>query len=306
MAGCHKSSRYSYAEGAVWNTLYHVTFSGPEHLADSIMPTLDRVARSVSVFDPTSLVSRLNASDSVMADEALRSVFVRSVEVNKESDGMFDPTLSPLISAWGFGKGHRADSDTLRIDSLLRLTGIGRCRINDAGYIVKPCRGMQFNFSALAKGYGCDAVAAMLRRNGVKNYLVEIGGEISCAGVNASGRKWHISIDRPQVEREGVKHESQQVMELTDCGVATSGNYRNFHENSGGALYGHTISAVTGRPVATDVISATVIAPDAMSADAYATSCMALGSRRAAAMLRRLRLKGVLVLRDYSVITIGD
>ncbi len=295
---------YRYCEGAVWNTLYHITFDGPQQLADSVMPVLEEVGRSVSVFDTSSLVSRLNGADSIKTDHHLTKVYLTSLEVNRHSGGVFDPTLSPLITAWGFGKGHAASADTLRLDSLLALTGIARTRLTDAGYIVKPVSGMQFNFSAIAKGYGCDAVAAMLRRNGVRNFLIEIGGEIRCAGVNASGRKWHISIDRPLVEKKGVTHDSQQVLELTDCGLATSGNYRNFHKSADGRLYGHTISPQTGRPVATDLLSATVIASDAMHADAYATACMALGSSKARQMLRRLGLKGVLVLADSTVINI--
>lgn len=300
-AACSPRKKFSFTEGAIWNTTYHITFDGPQHLSDSVRPVLERVGHSLSVFDPQSLVGRLNASDSCRADKALLDTYCLSVDVNRESDGMFDPTLSPLITAWGFGKGHRPTADTLRIDSLLALTGIKRTYLK-GGIIYKECRGIHFNFSAVAKGYGCDAVADMFRRNGVENYLVEIGGEIACAGVNASGKKWHISIDRPIDDPEGIRHLSQGTIAVSDCGIATSGNYRNFHDNKSGH-YGHTISPLTGRPAKTDVLGATVIAPTAARADAYATSCVAMGSRKAKAMLRRLRIPALLVLNDSSVWT---
>lgn len=303
-AGCGPTAKYVYAEGAIWNTTYHVTYEGDIALADSIVPILEKFGKSVSVFDSGSLVSRLNEADSCQADASLSRIFRASVKVNSESGGMFDPTLSPLIAAWGFGKGHKAGSDTLRLDSLLEFVGIDRCRYRENGMIVKPDRRMQFNFSAIAKGAGCDEVARMLKRNGVRNLLVEIGGEIYCAGHNSSGNKWRVSIDKPALDPKGISHVAQGVLEVSDCGVATSGNYRNFHE-LGGKNYGHTISPKTGRPLATDLASATVIAPDAMTADAYATACMALGSRGAEEMLRRNGLKGVLITSRGATKEIG-
>lgn len=299
LIGCQRQSRYSFAEGTVWNTLYHITYSGPSELGDSIRPILDRIGKSVSVFDQESLVSRLNVSDSCMTDEALRRIYLLSVKVNSESDGMFDPTLSPLITAWGFGKGHRATSDTLRLDSLLALTGIGKTYFR-SGFICKPNRNMQFNFSAVAKGYGCDAVGEWLVSKGVTDYLVEIGGEIACKGRNPKGYPWAISIDKPVTDPKGNRHISQLKIFVTDCGIATSGNYRNYHEKKG-VRYGHTISPRTGRPVQTDILSATVIAPTAMEADAYATACMAMGSLNAKKMINRLGLKVMLIMDDSSV-----
>lgn len=223
-----------------------------------------------------------------------------SLKINRLSEGVFDPTLGPLITAWGFGKGHRATRDTLRLDSLLAITGINRTRIEN-GLLLKEDARIEFNFSAIAKGYGCDRVAEMLMRNGVTNFMVEIGGEIRCGGKSPSGGRWRISVDRPLLA-DSVVHESQCILELAGGGLATSGNYRNYRRE-GGRVLGHTISPVTGRPVETDVLSASVVAPTAMEADALATALMALGSERAKRLVVDEGYGALLVLADSTVWT---
>lgn len=296
---CNGGHGYQFAEGVVWNTTYHITYSGPAGLVDSISATLDEIGGSLSAFDPASLVSRLNGADSCRVDSHLASVYRASAIINRESGGLFDPTLGPLIQAWGFGKGHKASADTLRLDSLLALTGFTKTSF-DGQVIRKSDPAMQFNFSSIAKGYGCDAVAAMLRRNGVDNFLVEIGGEIRCAGVNPRNQKWNVSVDAPVPDPKGTTHQSQITVRVSDAGMATSGNYRNFH-GSGEAAYGHTISPLTGRPVKNDMLSATVIAPTAMEADGYATACMAMGFKKASEMADRLGLAVFFVMSDSAV-----
>lgn len=289
---------YRHDEGMVWHTSYHITYRSDRELADSIIATFGSVGNSLNVFDPKSLTSRVNGSDSVEVDADFIRVYEMSRRINDISGGAFDPTLGPLITAWGFGKGHKASADTLRLDSLLEMTGIARTRLV-GNILVKEHRGIQFNFSAIAKGFGCDRVAEMLERNGVKDYLVEIGGEIRCSGKSPSGQKWRIAIDRPVVS-DSVVHEAQCVLTLSGMGMATSGNYRNFH-GKGNARYGHTISSRTGRPVQTDVLSATVVAPTAMEADALATALMAMDSERGKRLVRKLRLPALLVLADSTV-----
>lgn len=162
--------------------------------------------------------------------------------------------------------------------------GIGRCRLQ-GDRIIKAKPGTEFNFSAITKGYGADLVGEMLRRNGCDDYMVEIGGEMALSGVNSRGEPWHVMIDAPcDADTAHVLHERLAIIHVTDCGVATSGNYRNFKRTASGRKH-HTISPVTGRPVMTSTLSATVIAPDAMLADALATSCMAMPLDSALAMI---------------------
>ncbi len=304
LASCshNKSSEniaYQRQEGFVWNTSFHVTYQSKQSFEDSILKVLDRVGKSLSVFDPTSLVSLVNQQDSTPVNTDFIRVYIMSVKINKASKGAFDPTLSPLINAWGFGKGHTVSADTAKIDSIMKFVGISKTRLSHDA-IVKNDPRVQFNFSAIAKGYGCDAVGEMLEQNGVDNFLVEIGGEIMAKGTSPSGGKWRVSVDRPLLSADKEIHESQTIIEFTDMGVATSGNYRNFHTGNG-QIYGHTISPVTGRPVQTDILSATVLAKNAMEADGIATAYMALGSKKAKETNKLLKKPVLLVLADSSV-----
>ena len=299
-SGNGDSREYQNAEGMIWNTTYHVTYNGAPELKDSIMQVLNKVGTSLNVFDEKSLVSRVNVSDSTAVDTDFIRVYVESVKVNRLTEGAFDPTLGPLIEAWGFGKGHKATADTARIDSLMKFVGIDKTRLT-MDTLVKDDSRIRFNFSAIAKGYGCDCVGEMLKRNGVEDWLIEIGGEISCQGKSPEGGKWRVSIDRPVMQKDRILHDSQCVVEVTDAGIATSGNYRNLQSDTKGQYYGHTISARTGRPARTDVISATVIGRTAMESDALATAFMAMGADDVKRLNKSTRFPVMLVLADSTV-----
>lgn len=287
-SSCRNGEEYRKCGGMVWSTLYNITYRGPAELEDSIMPVLDAVARSVSAFDSASVVSRINANQSDRTDSLFRYIYRVSVKINRESNGKFDPTVGPLVKAWGFGKGHTPTADTARVEEIVKYVGIYKSRL-EGERIVKPDPRMMFDFSAIAKGYGCDAVAAMFRRNGVKDFLIEIGGEIRSGGVSPRGGEWAVSIDAPIPDSEKIVHQSQCIINIGDCGVATSGDYRNYHA-SGGKRFGHTINPQTGRPAMTDVACATVVAPNTMEADAYATAIMAMGATEGRKMAERLKL----------------
>lgn len=296
---CTQQKKYLYLEGMVWNTSFHITYQSDKPLHDSIMLTLRQVEKSLSVFDTLSLTSRVNSRLKTVVNSDFITVYNASRKVWKESDGAFDPTASPLITAWGFGKGHKMGKN-IDTDEILKYVGLGKTRLRNDTLVKSDIR-TEFNFSAIAKGYGCDKVGNMLRRNGVESYLVEIGGEIALSGNSPRGDKWNVSIDRPIFSKKEI-HSSQTIISLTDAGIATSGNYRNFH-NNGKEKFGHTIDVKTGRPANTDILSATIIAPDCMHADAYATACMALGSARAKKMILHSGLAAMLITIDSTVWT---
>lgn len=290
-AGCSENrgnSTYRDAEGAAWNTTYHVTYRSEKALDDSIIAVMRGVELSLSPFCKTSIISRINRNEEARPDSQLIEVFNTSLMVNKLSGGMFDPTVGPLVSLWGFGEaGHDTPQPTAAmIDSALQSVGMERCHLTDTG-ITKPSRDTRFNFSAITKGFGCDMVGKMLRRNGCNDYMVEIGGEIALSGLNRRGEPWRIMVDAPVANDSTVDHRRMAVIALTDCGVATSGNYRNYRHTANGTV-GHTISPMTGRPVTTTTLSATVVAPTAMLADALATACMAMDPDSALAIADRL------------------
>lgn len=294
--GTGKADKFIKEEGFVWNTQYHLTYRGLPELGDSVRKILEEVGHNLSVFDSASLVSRVNRHDSTLVNRDFIRVYDMSRKINRISDGVFDPTLSPLITAWGFGPGHKATADTTRIDSLLRIVGIGKTRLHE-NILIKDDRAIQFNFSAIAKGYGCDRVAEMFKRNEVEDFMVEIGGEIRASGKNPTGTKWAISIDKPVISDSEPVHDSQVIIAFTDMGLATSGNYRNYH-NNGAGRYGHTISPITGRPIQTDVLSATVLASTAMEADGLATAFMAMGSDKSKQIAKKLQLPVMLICSD--------
>ncbi|MDE6670042.1 MAG: FAD:protein FMN transferase [Muribaculaceae bacterium] len=300
-AGCQRPAPARLMQGMIWNTTFRITYLSEHDLNDSVMAALNEVGNSLSVFDTTSLVSRVNRSkDAVVVDSAFCVVWREAMATHRASHGRFDPTLSPLITAWGFGPGHRPTADTLRIDSLLRIVGITKSHLR-GDTLYKDIAALQFNFSALAKGFGCDMAAAVLKRNGVKDFLVEIGGEIAAEGNSPRGTSWRVSVDKP-VTSDEVMHTSQLIVNLpTPCGLATSGNYRNFHTTASGSRFGHTIDPVSGRPCLTDVLSATVIAPTCMQADALATACMTMSSQSAMSMADSLGRPVMLILADSTV-----
>lgn len=289
-----RNKEYRAIEGMVWNTTFHITYCGAPDLTDSVYATLRRVEMSVSAFAPHSLVSRINRCETDTVDTDFAKVYREARDVWQLSSGYFDPTLSPLINAYGFGyQNSSTPPDQSHTDSILQFVGMEKTSLNGT-HLVKQDPRTEFNFSAIAKGYGCDQVGEMFQRAGVDDYMVEIGGEIALHGRNPEGGLWRISIDKPVVSNTREIHESQTVLTLTDCGIATSGNYRNYHEQ-GGRRVGHTFDPKTGRPALTDVLSATVIAPTCMRADALATACMSMGSERARLMADAHRLKVMLI-----------
>ncbi|MCD8387815.1 MAG: FAD:protein FMN transferase [Bacteroidales bacterium] len=290
LAGCHQE-QYRTASGATWGTTYHITYKSDSDLSDSIIHEMRKIDMSLSAFEDNSLVSRINGGDStVRANDQVRDVMALSQQVCSISGGAFDPTVAPLINLWGFGyRDNQLDRPTQEmIDSALATVGIMQCAVLDDGTVVKKTPETEFNFSAVAKGYGVDQVAAMLRRNGCDNYMVEIGGEIALGGKSPRGGAWHIQIDAPIPDSGvGVDHSRLSVIELTDRCIATSGNYRNYRMTADGTV-GHTISPVTGMPVATRTLSATIIAPTTALADALATAAMAMPAPDAMEMLQGL------------------
>lgn len=289
LCGCDRAPAWQYASGTTWGTVYHIKYRAAADLSDSIIAVMRAVDMSLSPFEKASVVSAVNAGQDVPADRMLLEVLDMSQRVCSVSGGAFDPTVAPLVNLWGFGyrEGAVDIPDSARIDSALRSVGVRECRILPDMRVRKKSAATEFNFSAIAKGYGVDMIAEMLRRNGCTDYMVEVGGEIALAGDGPSGDKWNIQVDAPVADSSLPGQNRLTTINLTDRCIATSGNYRNHRSTSEGEV-GHTISPVTGRPVATSTLSATVLAPTTALADAYATAIMAMPLDSAMAMLRAL------------------
>ena len=286
LASCSRAPQWQHNEGAAWGTLYHLTYRAPHSLHDSVRATMRAVELSVSPFEPASRISAVNAGRTDTLDAMLARLVAESQRVCRISGGAFDPTVMPLVNLWGFGPdGSAAEPSDAAIDSARAAVGILDCAVSADGVFARKSPATSLDFSAIAKGMGVDEVAAMLRRNGVADYMVEIGGEVAVGGRNPRGEAWRIQIDAPVDDPEGIRHERMRVAAL-DSGrcVATSGNYRNYRVRADGTHAGHIISPRTGHPVNTSTVSATVVAPSCMLADALATAAMAMHPDSALAM----------------------
>lgn len=272
-------AEYHQKEGLVFGTSYHIKYQSQQPLDAEIDAAMAKVDGSLSMFNPNSTISRINRGEDMHTDSLLDIVWDLSQEVCEATDGAFDPTCAPLINAWGFGFRHEALPDSATVDSLLTLVGWQRIHVAD-GICQKEDPRMILDFSAIAKGFGVDQVARMLVNHGVKNYMVEIGGEVVAHGVNEKGNIWRIGINKPTEDSTSQNNELQETFQMEDCAVATSGNYRNFYVN-GGRKIAHTIDPHSGYPVQHSLLSSTVWAPTCAMADAYATAFMVLGVERA-------------------------
>lgn len=288
--GCKNESRlkkegFSTVSGETMGTTYHITYASKENLKADIDSLLVEFNNSVSTYIPSSTISKFNKSASEFCynqqdDAYFMESLSRAIEIAKETDGAFDPTVMPLVNYWGFGYGPREKvekPDTQTLDSLLALVGykkIGIMSKNDTICLFKENKNIQVDLSASAKGHGVDVVASFIASRGIENYLVEIGGELVASGFNDKGNPWVIGINKPQ--KGAAIDEIQIPVDLSEKAMATSGNYRNFYE-SGSITYSHTINPKTGNSVPSDILSASIIANDCLTADAFATACMVLG-----------------------------
>ena len=272
-------------QGKIFGTLYTVTYEHNADLQSDIVAAMQAVDNSLSPFNKQSIITSVNNNDTVCIDELFTEVFSTAKQIHSESHGAFDPTVAPLVNAWGFGFKEGSDISEATIDSLRQLVGFEHIWLNE-GHIEKADERIMLDFSAIAKGYGSDCVARALDSYGIKNYMVEIGGEVVVKGHNKNGNPWGIGITKPVDDSLAVSQELQTVLRLTDCAVATSGNYRNFYYKDG-VKYAHTIDPRTGYPVQHSLLSATVIADNCMRADALATAFMVLGVDSAMAYCNR-------------------
>lgn len=300
-----RQEKWFILQGGAWNTTYTIKYKGTTELRDSIYGILNDIDQTFSPFNPSSLVSAINENgDHELTDDFIE-VFEKSVEVCRMSKGGFDPTVEPLLDLWGFGahsKNHLTYPAESEISAALELVGISCCSLDGKTMHKKnPCT--RFNFSAIAKGYGCDKITEMLERNGARNYLVEIGGDLRMGGKNPHDSEWVVQIDAPTVNTGSMIHEEGICkIKVTGRGVATSGNYRNRNELDDGTLVWHTVNPVTGYPNITPVLSATVIAPTSMEADAYATAIMSMEFSEALKVFRDLPGIEVLLVLDRSIV----
>ncbi len=292
--------------GETMGTTFDITAIGNDldenALAASVQETLAEVNAKMSNWDENSEVSTFSASTStepVTVSDEFALVIAAADEVHDKSGGAFDVTLGPLIEMWGFGPRKPEDPVPSDAEIQVALAAVGQDRLltldPDAGTLAKSDAGVGINLSAIAKGYGIDAVAASLAEAGIESYMVEIGGDLVAKGENDKGESWRIGIEKPETGSQSI----QLVVPVADLGMATSGDYKNFFEQDG-VRYSHIIDPVTGRPITHRTTSVTVLAENAMMADAWATAMLALGQEEGLKLAEEHKLAVYFISRDVT------
>ena len=282
---CPRERKRFYShEGVVWTTDYHITYEATHDLGDSIQLILGNLDISVSPYNKASLVTALNENTTTRLDAHVKRLLEASRRVHDQSGGAFDPTVMPLVNAWGFGYKSGNMPSRASLDSILAFIGMDKVAVHGDTLVKRDPRVM-LDFSSIAKGMACDEIGRMLARNGAVNWMVEIGGEVMACGVNPHHKPWHVSVDMPNSETGGESsHESAMILQLDSAAVATSGNYRKWR-GQGRDKVSHIIDPRTGDSHVGTLLSVTVIASDCMSADAWATACMVMGEDRVKTMM---------------------
>ena len=275
---------FQHNEGTIFGTLYHAKYHCDQDLKAELEAELQKVDASLSMFNPQSTISLINKGETDKADKMLTEVLSLSYTVNEATRGAFDPTVAPLVNAWGFGFKNGQLPDSAQVDSLRALVGLSSIHLRD-DKLTKDNPLSILDFSAIAKGYGVDRAAQVLRGHGIQNVMVEIGGEVVTEGVNEKGEPWRIGINKPTDDSTSTNTDLQDVIALSGKAIATSGNYRNYYI-SGGRKIAHTINPHTGYPAQQDILSSTVMAPSCAEADAFATAFMVMGLEEAKQVLR--------------------
>ncbi len=280
------AATYRNEKGLIFGTMYSITYEHDESLKLDIDNELKRFDASLSMFNENSIISRINRNEDSIVDSLFSKVFKVAMTVSAITDGCFDITVAPLVNAWGFGFTEETAPTQAKIDSILQIVGWQKIQLTAEGKVEKQDPRIMLDCSAIAKGYAVDVIADLLRKKGVKNYMVDIGGEVDVAGVNSSGGLWRIGISKPDDDPESRNQDLQTILEISDKGIATSGNYRNFYYKDG-MKYAHTIDPKTGHPVQHSILSSTVIAKECIIADAFATAFMVMGMECAKELLEK-------------------
>jgi thiamine biosynthesis lipoprotein len=268
--------------GFTQGTTYSIVYDNrenisPEELKSKVEKILHDFDMSLSLYQDSSIISKINHNENVVPDSFFINVFEKSVLISEMTDGAFDITVGPLVRAWGFGPDEHKNFTEEKRDSLMNLVGMGKVSLIN-GRLIKSDPGICLDVNAIAQGYSVDVVCRYFDHLGIINYLVEIGGEVRAKGKKA-GALWRIGIDKPEDSNMSPGQTLQGIIKITDKALSTSGNYRKFYIEDG-IKYSHEIDPKTGYPAKNTLLSATIVADDCVLADGIATACMVMGKEK--------------------------
>ncbi len=285
LAGCEQPVEQIHLTGPTMGTTYNIKYieqeglPTPEALQTEIDRLLEKVNDQMSTYRENSELSRFNqhqANDPVEISSEMTTVVKEAIRLNGLTEGGLDVTVGPLVNLWGFGPEARPDVVPSDEELAARRVNVGIHHLSlEGNKLSKDIPGLYVDLSPIAKGWGVDVVADYLQSEGIKNYMVEVGGEMRLKGENREGIPWRIAIEKPTVNERSI----QEIIEPGDMAIATSGDYRNYFE-SNGVRYSHIINPKTGKPINHKVVSVTVLNPSSMTADGLATGLMVLGEKR--------------------------
>ncbi|GAB1856664.1 FAD:protein FMN transferase [Flavobacteriaceae bacterium MHTCC 0001] len=279
----NKTIENTSVSGPVFGTSYNVIYTSEVNYTKQFDSLFDVINTSLSTYIPNSDISKLNRNEAVKVDKHFKHVFTSSKSIFKATEGVFDPTIGDVVNAWSFGADkNKFLTDSTTIDSLMRFVGFDHVKL--VGNEIKKPSGAYLEFNAIAKGYAVDVISEFLEDKNVKNYLVEIGGEIRVKGDNIEkGAPWRVGLDEPRFDGGQSVY---KAINLSDEAMATSGTYRKFKIDENGNKYAHIIDTKTGYPSKTNILSVSVIAKECMVADGYATAFQAMGVQGVTSFLK--------------------
>ncbi len=289
---------YQYNQGPVFGSTYHIKYRSTIDYQPQIDSLLKSYNACMSSYEPNSLVSRINRNDSTATlNHWFTTAFNVAKMVSENSDGDYDITVAPMVNAWGFGFSKKAKITDAYIKALLPLVDYRKIEIK-GNHLLKKDPRIMLDMSSLGDGYAADIVSDFLISKGVTDFMVEIAGEVRVKGKNGQGKLWSIGINKPIDDTAYASTELEQVVQLGVGALSTSGNYHNFYYKDG-KKYAHTIDPHTGYPVQHTLLSATIIAPTCIEADAYSTACMVMGLEKSLTTIRKLKhLEGYFIYSD--------
>lgn len=286
-------------EGYAQGTTYHITYFDKKNrnLQPKIDKLLDDFDKSVSTYRSNSIISKINSNiKNVKVDKYFIACFKKAKEVWRNTNGAFDPTVYPLVNAWGFGPGKKQKIEKAKIDSILEFVGFDLIDLK-RNKIIKIDLRVCLDFNAFAQGYSVDVVSEFLNSKGIDSYIVEIGGEVYAKGKKLNGENWSIGIENPIDNKESV-NPLRAIVKLENLAIATSGNYRRFIVEDG-VKYAHHIDPKTGYPTKNNLLSASVFSKECISSDANATGILVMGLEKAKEFLKQHReLEAYLIYSD--------
>ncbi len=274
-------------EGRAQGTTYHISYfdSKNRDFFNEIEQILKDFDQSVSTYVPTSIISRINSNEKdVRVDKYFIACFNKAKEVWKATNGAFDPTVYPLVNAWGFGPGKKQKIEKTKIDSILKFVGFNLIKLKGNRVVKKDPR-VALDFNAFAQGYSVDVVSEFLISKGITSFLVEIGGETYAHGKKPNGSNWVVGIEKP-IDNKESDNPLKALVKLENSAIATSGNYRRYIMENG-IKYHHHIDPKTGYPTKNNLLSASVFAKECITADANATGILVMGLEKAKKFLQK-------------------